>query len=85
VTLADHIREHFGNRQCAFAERAGVDEGQLSKYLRAERGEPGGQRPSADNIARIEAAAGSAFGSAYWARLKTSKQQKRKSRNGRAA
>jgi len=70
MTLASIIAADFGGSQKAFAEKSGVDEGQLSKYLAAERGEPKGQRPSADNVARIEKATGGRISSSYWFALK---------------
>ncbi len=70
MTLADVIQKDFRGSQRAFALEAGIDEGQLSKYLAAERGEPKGQRPSADNIARIERASGGRITARYWSELK---------------
>jgi transcriptional regulator with XRE-family HTH domain len=74
MTLADVIAKDFKGSQRAFAAAAGIDEGQLSKYLAAERGEPKGQRPSADNIFRIERATGGRITAAYWSELKQRSQ-----------
>jgi transcriptional regulator with XRE-family HTH domain len=70
MTLGTVIKERFGDSQKAFAKAAGIDEGQLSKYLAAERGEEQGQTPSAENLARIEKATKGKVGSAHWARVK---------------
>ncbi len=68
--LGSFIAKEFNGSQRAFAAAAGLNEGQLSKYLAAERGEPQGQRPSADNIARIEQATRGRITAAYWFELK---------------
>ncbi len=70
MNLATVIASSFGGSQRAFAHAAGIDEGQLSKYLAAERGEDAGQRPSADNVARIEKATHGQITAAHWAALK---------------
>jgi transcriptional regulator with XRE-family HTH domain len=70
MTLGSVIAEDFGGSQRKFAQKAGVDEGQLSKYLAAERGDEHGQVPSADNIARIEKTSKGRVGAAHWAQVK---------------
>lgn len=70
MTLSSVIERDFGGSQRAFAQAAKIDEGQLSKYLAAERGEEKGQRPSADNIARIEKATHGQITAAHWFALK---------------
>lgn len=82
TSLASVINASYGGSQRAFAQAAGVNEGQLSKYLAAERGEEQGQRPSADNIARIEKATGGLIGAAYWLELKE-RHERRVQRAGR--
>jgi transcriptional regulator with XRE-family HTH domain len=68
VTLRSFIDKNFGGSQAAFADKAGLDRGRLSNYLRAERGEGGG-RPNADSLAKIEKHAGPEFGSSYWSKI----------------
>lgn len=70
MTLLAFIKKFHSGSQASFAEAAGIDKGQLSKYLRAERGEPGGSRPGADNIARIEKATGGKITALHWSKLR---------------
>jgi transcriptional regulator with XRE-family HTH domain len=70
MTLGAVIEKEFAGSQKAFAKKAGIDEGQLSKYLAAERGEEQGQMPSAENLARIEKTTGGRIGAAHWAKVK---------------
>lgn len=65
MTLAEFIEKRHAGNQLAFATAAGVDPGQLSKYLARERGEHG-SLPSAANVARIEAATGGRIGASHW-------------------
>jgi DNA-binding transcriptional regulator YdaS (Cro superfamily) len=69
TTLSAIIALRFGGSQQAFAKKAGIDPGQLSRYLKLERGELGGSKPSADNVARIESATDGAIAAAHWGRL----------------
>lgn len=69
MTLGTVIKEKFGGSQKAFAKAAGIDAGQLSKYLAAERQEEQGQTPSAENIVRIEKATDGKVGAAHWAKV----------------
>jgi transcriptional regulator with XRE-family HTH domain len=69
MTLTEYIRAHFGGSQRSFAKSVGIDPGQLSRYLKLERGEPGGSKPSADSLAKIEKVTGPRFGAAYWSKI----------------
>lgn len=82
TSLAAVIEEQFGGSQRSFAQKAGLNEGQLSKYLAAERGDPKGQRPSADNVARIERATEGRIGAAHWLGLRE-RHEKRLARASR--
>lgn len=81
MNLGTVIKQDFGGSQRAFAEKAGIDEGQLSKYLAAERGEEKGQLPSAENLAAIERASGGRITSAHWAKVAAARAARRRSRS----
>lgn len=83
MTLAELIAGSYGGSQRAFAQAQGIDEGQLSKYLAAERGGANAQVPSAGTIAKIQRASGGEITAEHWEKFE--RQRPPKARRTRRA